>query len=775
VGFFLVLSGGFWFSLPRPLFDDPYSTVVLDRQGDLLGARIADDGQWRFPPVDSVPLKYRKAALLYEDRFFYYHPGVNPLSLIRALWQNLRSGEIISGGSTLTMQVIRLARKGKSRTIPEKILEMWLALRLEVTVSKEKILCLYASNAPYGGNVVGIDAASWRYFGRPAEQLSWAETAMLAVLPNAPSLVHPGKNRSRLLSKRNRLLDQLNQHGLIDSLECELAKLETLPEKPLPLPAVSPHLVDRIYLRQRGEKVRTTLDGSFQRQVSMILEDHHKQLSYNNIHNACCLVLDTPTGEVLAYVGNTRSGDKPEFGGAVDIITAPRSTGSILKPILFCLMLEEGEILPGTLVPDIPTQYTGYSPKNFSLSYDGAVPARRALARSLNVPAVRMLQSHGVERFYFQLQELGIQTLRYPAAHYGLSLILGGAEGSLWEITGVYASMGRILDRYNRSGLYCTQDIHPPGYVYRSGAEQSTLPTTADNNHPVSAASVWLTFQSLLQVNRPASQAGWQRFNSSHKIAWKTGTSFGFRDAWAIGTSPAYTVGVWAGNADGEGRPGLTGIAVAAPILFDVFNILPRSTWFRPPEDELYPASVCRISGHLPGPNCSEMDTLFIPDRGRVSPPCPYHREIHLSPDGTYRVNSDCQDLSDMRHESWFVLPPAQEWYYRAKNPEYQMLPGIHPDCISSDDIEFMEMIYPRHAARIYLPRVMNGSLGEIILEAAHRDPSSMIHWHLNESFIGSTRHIHKLGIAPGKGSYTLTLVDERGYSLVHRFEIIGR
>lgn len=773
LGFSLVLSGLYWFSLSRSLFNDPYSTVLLDKNGDLLGARIAEDGQWRFPPVDSLPDKYKKAAILFEDRFFYYHPGVNPLSLCRALLQNLKQGEIVSGGSTLTMQVIRLSRKGKSRTIHEKIIEIILASRLELTRSKEDILLLYASHAPFGGNVVGIDAASWRYYGRPPEQLSWAETTTLAVLPNAPSLIHPGKNRLLLIQKRNRLLENLKNKGLIDSLDYELAKLEDLPDKPFPLPAQTPHLMDRAYMRNRGTKVYSSIDASLQERVNMIIEEHHNQLINNGIHNACCLVLNTRTSEVVCYVGNTNNKGQPEFGGDVDIIMAARSTGSILKPILYCLMLEEGEILPGTLIPDIPTQYTGYSPKNFTLTYDGAVPARRALARSLNIPAVRMLQTHGLERFYYQLNELGLHTLRFPASHYGLSLILGGAEGSLWEITGIYASMGRVLNQYNDSVQYFANDIHPPRYSVSQQQIRQADKGTAEPIHPFSAASVWLTFQSLIDVNRPYTQAGWKSFSSSGNIAWKTGTSFGFRDGWAIGTSPDFTIGVWVGNADGEGRPGLTGIATAAPILFDVFSILPQSSWFRSPDNELFPVAVCPKSGHLPGPFCPMTDTIYVPESAKTSEPCPFHKKIHLSSDGRFRVNSECRTISDMRHESWFVLPPAQELYYRAKNPDYRVLPPIHPDCIHGDEITFMEMIYPRHSARIYVPREMDGTPGEIVLEAAHRHPSSQIYWHLNETFIGTTRHIHKLGITPRKGRYLLTLVDQNGYTLAHEFDVV--
>ncbi|MFC2111868.1 penicillin-binding protein 1C [Bacteroidota bacterium] len=769
----LVLIVIFYLSLADPLFRDPFSTVLEDRHGELLGARIAGDGQWRFPQLDSVPYKYEQCLLQFEDRFFYYHRGVNPLALSRAFIQNIEAGRIISGGSTISMQVIRMSRKGKPRSILEKLIEIFLASRLEFTRSKEQVLCLYASHAPYGGNVVGLDAASWRYFGRPPGQLTWAESATLAVLPNSPSLIHPGRNRALLAEKRNRLLERLRDNGIIDSLSCKLAMLETLPEKPHPLPSLAPHLLDYVCLNHTGERIVSTLDSELQARVNDIVEVHHKTLKHNEVHNASCLVLETMSGEVLAYVGNTRNPDKPEYSGDVDVIKAPRSTGSILKPLLFCLMLEEGEILTGSLVPDIPTHYTGYSPKNFNLEYDGAVPARRALARSLNIPAIRMLQSYGLERFYYRLEKLGMKTMPFAAEHYGLSLILGGAESNLWWITGMYASMGRVLGHYTKTGGYYKDDISPPQFI--KSDNQNSTPGTEINPHPYSAASIWLTFQSLIEVNRPVSQAGWQSFQSSSNIAWKTGTSFGFRDAWAVGTSPTYTVGVWTGNADGEGRPNLTGIAASAPILFDVFSVLPEGPWFSVPLNELYPVAVCRQSGHLPGPHCSEIDTSWVPKQGLLSIPCPYHITVHLTEDGRYRVNSSCMETEKMRHESWFVLPPVQEWYYRSRNSDYRILPALRPDCSEGEEISFMELIYPRHSARVYVPRELDGSPGEIILEAAHRQPATLIHWHLNDQYLGSTRHIHQMGVTPAKGEYTLTLVDEMGNILDHHFEVVDR
>ncbi len=276
----------FWLSLPSPLFNDPYATVVYDRGGKLLGARIAGDGQWRFPPLDSVPDKFTVCVLQFEDRHFFRHPGFNPVSLGRALWQNIRAGKIVSGGSTLTMQTIRLSRKGKPRTVGEKLVEIWLAFRLEVSFSKKSILSMYASHAPFGGNTVGLGAAAWRYFGRPPEELSWAEAAVLAVLPNAPSAIHPGRNRDVLFEKRNRLLKSLSDRGIIDEITCNLSCDEPLPLNPLQLPDLAPHLVGRIYKDHKGKQYFSSIDASLQAKVLAVGKRYQQMLAANQVFNA---------------------------------------------------------------------------------------------------------------------------------------------------------------------------------------------------------------------------------------------------------------------------------------------------------------------------------------------------------------------------------------------------------------------------------------------------------------------------------------------------------
>lgn len=759
------------FCLPSPLFKSKTSTVLEDSKGVLLAAKIADDGQWRFPLTKKLPQKFIECIIQFEDRGYYTHWGVSPTAIGRAIKQNIEAKKTVSGGSTITMQVIRMSRKGQKRTFFEKFIEIILATRLEFSCSKKEILSLYASNAPFGSNVVGIDAASWRYFGREPSKLSWAEAATLAVLPNAPSLIYPGKNQERLLKKRNRLLDQLFVAKIIDKETCELSKQEPLPGKPHAIPQIAPHLLQRATKENfSGQRIISTLDGHLQERVNTIIENHHKILKGNEIHNACAIVLDVTTGNVLAYVGNTANKGKPEYEGDVDVINAPRSTGSILKPFLFASMLNDGELLSTTLIPDIPTQIAGYAPQNYNQTFDGAVPAKRALARSLNVPAVRMLQNYGIEKFNYNLKKMGMTTLTNPPDHYGLSIILGGAEGKLWDITGMYASMARTLNNYtNYGGKYDKNDFHPPYYTL-----QKEKTSDLENTSIIDAASIYFTFEAMVEVARPDEEAGWKQYTSSTKVAWKTGTSFGYRDGWAIGVTPKYVVGVWVGNADGEGRPGLIGIETAAPILFDIFNVLKPGKWFSPPYDEMEKIKLCTQSGSRATDICDPVDTVWIQKNGLRTEPCKYHRLIHLDASETYRVNSNCEDVNKMKHISWFVLPPAMEWYFKSKNSTYKELPPLRSDCETAG-LSGMEIIYPKQFSKIYVPVEIDGKMGKTVFQVAHRKGNTIIYWHLDGVFIGTTQSNHQMGLTPDEGVHTLTLVDEEGESLIQQFEIVSK
>lgn len=760
----------YFFSLPNKLFHDPYSTILEDRDGKLMGALIAADGQWRFPKGKEVPEKFRDAILTFEDKRFNYHPGVDILSLARATQQNIKSGSIISGGSTITMQVVRLARKNKTRTFFEKFIEIVLSTRLELRYSKNEILNLYAAHAPFGGNVVGLEAACWRYFGREASQLSWADAALLAVLPNNPSLIHLGKNRDRLKVKRDRLLNRLLLADKIDSITYQISLVEPIPAQPLALPKEAPHLLSRIakegYAQQR---VHSTLHESLQIRVNDIVNQHHQTLKGNQVFNAAALVLDIKSGNVLAYVGNTNAGH--EHGEQVDVVTARRSTGSILKPFLYAAIVGEGKLLPDMLVPDIPTTINGFSPKNFSKQYDGAVPASQALIRSLNVPAVYELKEFRYEKFYELLKHVGITTLNQPPDHYGLSLILGGAEGTLWDITGAYASMARTLNNYFESpgnNRYSRNDFHAPGFIFGDSVHSSFKDAASWLN----AASIYLTMDALKEVYRPGEETGWRNFYSTKKIAWKTGTSHGLRDAWAVGVNADYAVGVWVGNADGEGRPGLTGTESASPIMFDIFSQLPGNRWFQQPLSELHAISICLKSGMRATEHCEAMREVYIPEAGMQSLPCSYHKRIHLSRDLKYRVHSECESVDNMQTSSWFVLPPVMEYYFKSKNLSYRALPPFRKDCINPSSLSTMDLIYPKVNARIFIPRQLDGQPGSALFEAAHRYHQATIYWHLDGEYLGSTKGVHRMAINPKSGKHMLTLVDEQGEVLERNFVI---
>lgn len=744
------LVTGYIFCLPRHLFHVPYSTVVTDRNEELLGARIASDGQWRFPPRNTTPEKIKECLITFEDKHFYHHWGVNPFAIGRAFYQNVKNKRIVSGGSTLTMQTIRLARN-ESLTFREKLIEMIWATRLEFRASKEEILSMYISHAPFGGNVVGLDAAAWRYFGHSADDLSWAESAMLAVLPNAPAMIHLSKGRKTLLDKRNRLLKQLLEKKTIDSSTYELAISEPLPDEPHALPQIAPYLVSRFYQERNGEYSRSTINKGIQTQVEDLAERWSNEFGRSDIRNLAILVIDIPSNQVVAYCGNVHF-DRKQGGNQVDVIQAPRSTGSILKPFLYYAMLQEGSLLPDMLLPDVPVNINGFTPQNFSMQFEGAVPASEALARSLNIPAVTMLQRYGVPKFHSFLQQIGLKTINRSSSHYGLSLILGGAEATLWDVTNAYAMMGRsLLQLPQRS---CSL----------------LLPTSriTESTDPFQPGAVWQTFDALKEVNRPE-EIDWKSIPSMQTIAWKTGTSYGFRDAWAVGVTPRYAVGVWVGNATGEGKPGLVGAQTAGPVLFDIFNLLPSSSWFTRPAGIFVEAEVCRKSGHLKGRFCDETDTLLVLPAGLRTEACPYHHLVTLSANESQRIYENCANTEPTLRKSWFTLPPVWEWYYKQHHPEYKPLPPFKAGC-GEDTFQPMQFIYPPMNARIKLPKQLDGSKGFLTVELAHNNPNATVFWHLDETYQAQTQDFHKISLQPAAGKHSLTAVDGEGNTISTTF-----
>jgi len=761
--------GVFWWRLlPDPLFSTPRSTVLEARDGTLLSARIASDGQWRFPSKGPVPLKFRRALLTYEDKRFDRHLGVDPLAVARAMKLNVTRGRVVSGGSTLTMQLARLANNQPGRSVREKLGEMLLAQRLELAYDKDQILALYAANAPFGGNVVGLEAASWRYFGRGPEELSWAEAATLAVLPNDPALVHVARHRERLQKKRDELLKRMGEDGILGPMDLDLALSEPLVAEPHDLPDLAPHLLETLRVQYPARhRLRTTLDARLQARATAQTQEHVGLLARQQVNNAAALIIDNRTFEVLAYVGNGALDDTR--ANAVDIIRRPRSTGSILKPLLYAAMLEDGALTPRMLVPDVPTHFEGFSPENFDRQYRGAVRADEALAHSLNIPAVRELQTYGVARFADLLRGAGMTTLTRPADDYGLTLVLGGAEGNLWDISSMYASLAAMAR--------ATEADAAPRFRHVTVLAGEKPAPRAET--PITPGSAWLTLDALLEVPRPGEEGAWRSFASSRRIAWKTGTSFGLRDGWAIGSTSHYTVGVWVGNASGEGRPGLTGSTMAAPLMFGLFNDLPQnvsdSPWFDRPTYALRAIDTCVNDGYLRAADC-ETERTWVPRNSHFDLLSPHNLRVHLDAAGRYRVDGDCESPFAMRHATWFVLPPAQEYYFRRAHAEYRALPDARPDCAGAGDPgkNALALLYPDANARVLIPQELDGKRGRTVFEAVARRRNATIYWHLDGQYLGETHTFHQQSLDIEPGEHILTLVDDTGDRIARTFQVLA-
>lgn len=757
----------FWLALPDPLFRAPLSPVLYASNGELIGARIATDRQWRFPLQTAVPERFSQALIRYEDQRFAMHPGVDPLALLRASWSNLRAGRVVSGASTLSMQVIRVASGNPPRSLPNKLREMLLAVRLELRYDKAKILALYAQHAPFGGNLVGLETAAWRYFGRAAKDLSWAEAAALAVLPNSPGLIHPGRGRERLREKRDRLLRALHDDRLLDALDLRLALAEPLPDAPRPLPRLAPHLLDTLTGQADGTLAPafySTLDADLQRTLVELMQRDNRRLDSIGVHNAAALVIDHRDLSVIAYLGNSRHENTSDHGYAIDLIQRPRSSGSILKPLLYALMLQGGQLLPQMLVADVPTRINGYAPENFDRSYRGAVPASEALALSLNIPAVRLLREYGMARFHAALKQMGVQTLTRPPEHYGLTLILGGAEVRPWDVAQSYANLASIAQL-------------PEGATasYRRPRLLRTIDSVVTGDAEYGSGAAWLTLQAMAEVNRPGIDSNWRSFASSRPVAWKTGTSFGLKDAWAVGSTPRYTVAVWAGNASGEGVAGLSGTQVAAPLLFAILARLPDSGWFAEPLHDLKSVETCRADGYLPHASCP-IGVQWAPRSSHFQRASPFHRWVHLDPQ-LQRVHSGCAAVADMHGRSWFVLPAALEHFYRQHHPEYRPLPRWRNDCTDNlgDDETPIGLLYPQEGSQVYIPAELDGSRSRVVFEAVHRQRDAVLHWHLDQHYLGSTREFHQLEVLAAAGAHRLTLVDQSGRRLSRRFTVLSK
>lgn len=763
LGFVVLVLLGSYLMAPRVIKLQDYSTVVLDTNDHLLAARISNDGQWRFPRRLSLDAKYKTCVIEFEDKRFYYHPGIDVLALIRAIHQNISLQKIHSGASTISMQAARLLLGNRRRTFVNKALECWYALGLELNFTKSEILDLYAGCAPFGGNVVGYDAALWRYFKKAESELTWAQSALLAVLPNQPASVHMERNRNILKERRNALLLRLKQKDIITNETYELSLLEPIPDKMNPIPQNSGLLIDFLIKRYPGQyEFRTSISESLQIKLSEITRKHAGILRDNEIHNCAVLLVENKSGFVRTYIANAPPTDKLCNNSSVDNIQSLRSSGSVLKPLLVAAALDKGLINQTICVSDVPCLIGGFRPENFSRQYLGFVPLQEALRQSLNIPAVRMLQNYGLKLFYDKLGSLGFSSINKSHNHYGLSLILGGAEISVWDLAKVYSNLVFQLEQRDYNSNIKKRSFRKDLKIL---SRDSTVEISLLSNISVSDAAIFEMLR-LMQSPLPLKEnITVTDFSSELNPSWKTGTSFGFKDAWCVGITNKYTLVVWLGNSNGLGRPGLIGIHTAAPLMSEIINSLSPATIWTPPVDDMHPAFICARTGLLASSDCPVTDTILQASVQSLYPLCSYHQRIFIDSVSGFRVTKDC-DVKAVA-KNIFILPPLEEYYYKNSDVSYKSSPAWRQDCLHQMDKskEELSVIYPLNGAVLFLPKDLDSQENNLVFRAVHKNSHSSIHWFLDENYIKTTSQLHEIEIKPNAGKHHLFVIDDQGQS----------
>jgi penicillin-binding protein 1C len=723
-----------------------YSQLVLDKNGKVLGAFLSKDDKWRMKlELSEMSPNLQKAFLEKEDKYFFYHLGVNPVSMFRAVFNNLWQQKRTSGASTITMQVARLLEP-KKRTYSNKILEIFRAFQLELHYSKKEILQMYINLVPYGGNIEGVKSASVIYFGMLPEQLSIAQIATLVLIPNRSTSLAFGKDNSLIVQERNKWLKKFRSSGLINQNDFEDALREPLNAKRHEIPKVAPHLSQRLIRSYpHKENITTNIQIQTQVKVQQIASNYSKRLQSLQIHNLAVLVIRNETLEVEAYIGSQDFQDKM-YSGQVDGITAVRSPGSTLKPLVYALGMDMGKITPKTTIADIPTNWQGYAPDNFDKKFRGKISIEEALSQSLNIPAVEILNQIGVNTFSEKLIASGFKNIRKRKNDLGLSMVLGGCGVSLEEIAGLYTV-------FAKEGKY-----QPMRFL-----KDDTVAIPRSIISPVTAYSI---AQILTLANRPDLPKVYAQSLQKPSIAWKTGTSYGRRDAWSVGFNQTYTVAVWVGNFSGEGVPELTGSEIATPLLFDVFNNLPQSQapLLVAPKDIQF-RLVCAESGLPPNDFCEKQVTDYYIPLVSPSQKCQHLQEHYVSADEHYTYLPDCLPATGYKKKFYPNISAALLAYYESEKIPFEKVPPTHPDCstkIEENISQKPQIISPIEGKQYIVPAQ---DIPEILLKAYVHNDAKKIYWYLDDKLYQEAMAQSNVFFRPSLGKTKITCVDDKGRS----------
>ncbi|MBN8672728.1 MAG: penicillin-binding protein 1C [Chitinophagales bacterium] len=743
LGIFILSLFLLFFLLNRifPLPDKiEYSTIITDSKGEVVNAYLTSDQKWRMKTeLEEISPLLRKTIIAKEDKYFYSHPGVNPVAVGRALFKNIFRMKTTSGASTITMQVAR-AMEHRPRNLLSKLIETFRAFQLEWKYDKDEILQLYLNLVPYGGNIEGVKSASILYFKKNPDHLSLAEITALSIIPNRPSSLVIGKTNDRIVEERNRWLQKFAEDKVFTTKEIEDALAEPLTATRGTVPHYIPHLAYKLK-RQGSSIVKTNIELNTQLKTEKIVEDYVRSQRLKNIKNAAVIIIDNKTHKVISYLGSSNFNDTVD-GGQVNGAAAVRQPGSTLKPLLYALCFDEGLLTPKSVLTDVAVNYEGYAPENYDEKFNGYVTVEYALEHSLNIPAVKSLKLLGHEKLIRKLGSCNFKQIQKDQRKLGLSMILGGCGTSLEELTGLFSS-------FANNGIYISPSFLQTDTILRK--------TTV-----ISPAANYMVNEILSKVNRPDFPLNWTATERMPKIAWKTGTSYGRRDAWSIGYNKNYTVGVWVGNFSGVGVADLSGANIATPLLFKIFNTIDYDSdeeWFTQPKDADI-RQVCSETGLLPALHCTNLVTDYFIPLISSTKTCDNRQEIMISPDENISYCKSCAPETGYKKKWFKVTEPDMQAWMDENRIVFEKIPPHNPDC---------ELIFKGNAPVINSP--VNGT--EYLISKKNKEPLqlvcktandvSKVYWYINNKFYKSCNAGEKQFFIPEEGPVKISCTDDKG------------
>lgn len=719
-----------------------FSKVIYANDGSMLAAYLTEDDKWRLQvELKEISPELIKAIIEKEDKWFYWHPGFNPLAIFRAWFDNITSDQIRSGASTITMQTARLLRPA-NRTYLAKLIEIFRALQLEFKYSKNEILEIYLSLLPYGGNVEGVKSASYIFFNRPPSKLSLSQAILMTIIPNNPNNYRLDRPIEKVIEKRNEWITRFSYGNVFNRIALADAKNEPVLKARYELPVRAPHFCNYVAGAFNDIKLFTTLNPRIQRISEDLLKNYVTRINSMGVSNGAILVIDNKNHSVIAYCGS-QDFSNSNISGQVNGVTAIRSPGSTLKPALYAFAFDLGIVTPKMKLIDVPTDFGGYEPENFNPSFNGEVTVEYALLNSLNVPAVNLLQKRGYREFIQLLKKAGLNSLSKDESRLGLSLILGGCGTTLEELTKLF------------SGFANNGKLFPFRYL----RNQELSNNTRDIFSPEAS---YLISDILSKNERPDYSNLELTSTSNSKFAWKTGTSYGKRDAWAIGYNKRFTIGVWLGNFDGNGSPFLTGAGAAVPLLTELFNSVDRGnnkSWFTKP-DNISARMVCKETGLLPGLHCREKVSDFFIRNVSTNKMCDLYKEVFVDKEEKVSYCKECLPQGNYKINWYPVYPPELKLWFAGNNIKKDSPPEHNRDCEAKFSASGPLILSPS-ANFDYL--VENNSGQQILLSAASDSQTKIHYWYLNDEFYKKCKPDERVFFTPVDKEIKITCIDDFG------------